>query len=101
MPNASIKHRKNLRGITVFDRRSQIPMVRDYCWAHLAAGEEGSENDISLIHYPCLPFIIIGICGIMYAIRQLRKGLKEEKSRAIIKLMVEGMEESITAGMEN
>ena len=37
----------------------------------------------------------------MYAIRQLRKGIKEEKSRAIIKLILEGMEESITAGVEN
>ena len=74
-------------------------MVRDYCWAHLAAGEAGSENDISLIHYPCLPFIIIGTCGIMYAIRQLRKGIKEEKSRAIIKLMVEA--ESEIDGVES
>merc|ERR1712037_390175 len=40
------------RGVTVFDRRSQIPMVRDYCWAHLAAGEEGSDELLSLIHYP-------------------------------------------------
>ena len=76
-------------------------MVRDYCWAHLAAGEEGSDELLSLIHYPCLPFVIIGICGIMYAIRQLRKGITGEKSRAIIKLMVEGIEESITAGIEN
>jgi hypothetical protein len=37
----------------------------------------------------------------MYAIRQLRKGIKEEESRAIIKLILEGMEESITAGVEN
>jgi len=70
-------------------------MVRDYCWAHLAAGEEGSV-DVPLMHYPCLPFIIIGICVIMFGIKQLRRAIKEEKSRAIIKLMVEGIEESIT-----